>query len=58
MKETDPSAKMPPQKGLLTFDIGVKLLFAQSAARHPKIAQSHKSHNNAHKFQLFSVAIP
>ena len=41
------------RKGLLTFGTRVKRPFAQSAARHPKIAQSHKSCNNAPKFQLF-----
>ncbi len=46
------------RKGLLTFGTRVKRPFAQSAARHPKIAQSYKSHNNSPKFQLFSGFLP
>ena len=39
----------------------VKRPLAQSAAHHPKIAQSHKSHNNApnlHSFQSLSTKFP
>lgn len=46
------------RKGLLTFGTRVKQPFAQSAVRHPKIAQSHKSCNNAPKFQLFPGSLP
>ena len=46
------------RKGLLTFGTRVKRPFAQSAARHPKIEQSHKSYNNAPKFQLVPGARP
>ena len=43
------------RKGLLTFGTRVKLPFAQSATRHQKIAQSHKSRDITPKFQLFSA---
>lgn len=46
------------RKGLLTFGTRVKRPFAQSAARRPKIAQSHKSCNKAPKFQLFPGSLP
>ena len=46
------------RKGLLTFGTRVKQPFAQSAARRPKIAQSHKSCNKAPKFQLFPGSLP
>ena len=45
-------------KGQATLVMGVKRPLAQTAARHPKIAQSHKSRNNAPKFQLFSGSLP
>ena len=48
----------PCCEGQVTFPIRVEQPFAQSAARHLKIAQSHKSCNNAPKFQLFPGSPP
>ena len=48
----------PCCEGQVTFSIRVKRPFAQNAVRHPKIVQSHKSHNNTPKFQLFSGSDP